>query len=1095
MFFDEKKKLTMYMRQFMQLLMALTIFVPSAVTASDSMTGGNSTSDPVKTVAVADEVRTISGTVYDAATNQPMAGVRVQATGHTKITAMTNAEGKYSIGVPEYVTLLTFTTTDYLLVQRPIGDREILNVRLYPDNFKKNYDEDVVITSERGFKDIDSKSITIDSDIQKLLGADVRSVTRSGTMGVGTAMFIRGINTLNANTQPLFVVDGVIWDAQENNETIHMGAYNNVLSAIDAADIREVKVLKNAAAIYGARAANGVVIINTKRGESMATKITADIFANVTLEPQGYRLMDAEEYRIYANDMVSTMDITPAHNSLEFLRSDEDFLYYDKYHNNTDWGSLVHREAFTQNYKINVEGGDEIAMYNFSFGYTLGDSPLKSNSFNRLNVRLNSDIILAKCLKTRIDISYARIARDVLDDGFRENTTALPLTSIGALADLKSPFLSEYRYTGTGLRSNVLDNADTYAFEVAKAAGIETPNNSLYNPMAIISKGTGSQKNEMDYNNMGITIAPELKLGDFTITETFNYTLHRVSEKYFLPYSTPADQPRYHFFSEKFNTQLGNYVASSFGKEIAITSDTRVDWGKVFGAHSVNAFGGFRFTSFNFDSSTLSAPNTGNDYSFDVAGNEDTANEGDNNVWKNISWYLSADYSFRTKYFLQIAASLEASSRFGVNADGALKMCGVSWGFFPSVQAGWLVSSESWFNVKPVNFLKLRAGFDITGNDAIDYFAARSYMQAVKYNDKYMGLQFGNMENDGVKWESTSRFNVGLDAMLFDNRLGLSFDWYSSRTKDLLVQKTNPYISGMGTYWGNGGELKNMGLEATLNAKLINARNFQWELGFSLGHYDNEVVSLDEDSYIASVYGGEVATMVGHPVGVFWGYKTDGVISSQKEIDEMEDNALYQLDATKTRQYFKPGDVRFVNIAGEDGLIDENDKTIIGDPNPDLYGNIFTTLSYKGLKLDVGFNYSLGNDIYNYHRRQLESGSGFYNQTKEMLNRWSFDGQVTEIPVIAYGDPTGNSRFSDRWIEDGSYLRLKTVKLSYDIPVSASWLQGLSVWCAAENLYTLTKYKGNDPEFSVNNRVLYQGIDAGLLPQSRSFHLGVKVNL
>jgi hypothetical protein len=350
------------------------------------------------------------------------------------------------------------------------------------------------------------------------------------------------------------------------------------------------------------------------------------------------------------------------------------------------------------------------------------------------------------------------------------------------------------------------------------------------------------------------------------------------------------------------------------------------------------------------------------------------------------------------------------------------------------------------------------------------------------------------MENDGVKWESTSRLNLGFDAMLFQNRLALSFDWYHAKTKDLLVQKTYPYISGMGTYWANGGALKNVGLEATLNAKLINTRDFQWELGLSLGHYKNEIVSLDEGSYTTSVYGGEIATMVGQPVGVFWGYKTDGVISSQKEIDEMQ-NPLYQLDATNTRQYFKPGDVKFVNIVGEDGCIDESDKTIIGNPNPDLFGNIFTAFTLKGVKLDIGFNYSLGNDVYNYYRRQLESGSSFYNQTTAMLTRWSFDGQVTEMPVVEFGDPTGNSRFSDRWIEDGSYLRLKTVKLSYDIPVSVNWLQGLSVWCAAENLYTLTKYKGMDPEFSVNNNVLYQGVDAGLLPQTRSFHLGVKVNL
>ena len=1083
----------MYMRQFMQLLMAIIIFVPSAVTASVSMLNGNVASDPVKAVAVADEIRTVIGTVYDAATNLPMAGVRVQATGHTKITAMTNAEGRYQINVPEYVTLLTFTTPGYLLVQRPISDKEVINVRLYSDVFKENYDKDIVITSERGFKDETTSAITIDSDIQNNLGADVRSITRSGTIGMGAAMFIRGLNSLNANTQPLFVVDGIIWDSQEDSEALHMGMYNNILSSIDVSDIREVKVLKNATAIYGARAANGVVIINTRRGESMATRITANIYANVALEPQTYNMMSAEEYRIYANDMVATMDISPSHSSLQFLRSDKDFLYYNKYHNETDWASLVYREAFTQNYKINVEGGDDIAMYNFSFGYTNGNSPVKSNSFDRLNVRLNSDIELARCLKTRVDISYSRVARELLDDGLRENDTEFPLTSIGALADMKSPFLSQYRYSETGVESNIFDVADTYAFDVARAAGIAYPNNSLYNPMTIITKGAGSQKNEMEYTNMGITVAPELKLGDFTITETFNYSLHRVSEKYFLPYSTPADQERYHFYSRTLNTRIGNYVSSFFGKETAISSDTRVAWNKVFGSHDVSAFGGFRYTSFNFDSNILSAPNTGSDNSFNLAGLKDTTNEGDKNVWKNIAWYLSADYSYQTKYFLQLAASLETSSRFGLNADGGLKMCGVSWGFFPSIQAGWLVSSESWFNVKPINLLKLRAGYDITGNDAIDYFAARSYLQAVKYSDSYMGLLFGNMENDGVKWESTSRFNIGLDAMFVQNRIALSFDWYYAKTKDLLVQKKYPFISGMDTYWSNGGALKNVGLEATLNAKLINTRNFQWELGLSLGHYKNEIVSLDEDSYIASVYGGEVATMKGQPVGVFWGYETDGVIASQKEIDEME-NPLYQLDATEARQYFKPGDVKFVDKNG-DACIDDSDKTIIGNPNPDIYGNIFTTLSYRGIKLDIGFNYSIGNDVYNYYRRQLESGSSFYNQTTALLNRWSFDGQKTDIPVIEYGDPTGNSRFSDRWIEDGSYLRLKTIKLSYDIPVSASWLQGISVWCAAENVYTFTKYSGNDPEFSVSNNVLYQGVDAGLLPQTRSFHLGVKVNL
>ena len=1107
----------MYMRQLMQLSVALMLFMPSAALASNTDIEGTVADNSVKVEkngSVA-EVRTITGTVYDAATNQPMAGVRVQATGHKRITTMTDGEGKYKLNIPSYVTLITFSTPDYLLVQKPVGKRDIINIRLYSDKFEENYSSDIVITSERGFEEGISTAQTIETDIQNKIGADVRTVNRSGTAAIGASMLIRGINSLNANTQPLVVVDGVIWDLQEGNETLHMGIYNDVLSAIDVNDIRDVKVLKNGTAIYGARAANGVIIINTKRGESMATRITANIYANVSLEPNQPSMLSGEDYRLYANDLIGTMNVNP-NRSIPFLRSDKPvydsngklvsgFIYYDKYHNNTDWSDIVYREALTQNYKINVEGGDDVAMYNFSFGYTNGDTPIKGNDFNRISVRLNSDILLADNFTTRVDISYARVARELLDDGLREDPTAFPLTSLGALAAVKSPFLSPYRYATTGELSEIIDVADDFAFDVSQAAGIARPNNSLYNPLTILSKGSDPHKNELEYTNMGITVAPEYKLGDFTFTETFNYSLYRVSEKYYLPYATASDNNKYHFYVKSLNGKIGNYVASFFGKEAALSSDTRVAWSKVFGAHDVDVFGGFRLTNFNFDSNSISGANSGNDTNFNVSNSlEHLDSDGDKNVWTNISWYLSADYSYKTRYFLQLAASLEASSRFGTKAENALKMFGVAWGFFPSVQAAWLVSSESWFNVRPINMLKLRAGFDMTGNDAIDYLAARSYLQSVKFYDKSMGLQLGNVENDGIKWETTSRFNVGLDAMLFENRLALSLDWYAAKTTDLLVQKQYQFVTGMDKYWANGGELSNMGVEAKLNAKLINTKDFQWELGASLGHYKNKVTDLDEVLDPVSVYGGEVATMVGQPVGVFWGYKTDGVWTSSADIDKLveydesgeiiEDKRLYQTDATGARNYFKAGDMKFVDLTGE-GCINDEDKTIIGNPNPDIYGNIFTKLSYKGITLDVNFNYSVGNDVYNYYRQQLESGSSFYNQTTAMLNRWTVEGQMTDIQSIAYGDPVGNSRFSDRWIEDGSYLRLKTIKLSYDIPVMASWLQGLSVWCAAENIYTLTKYQGADPEFSVSNNVLYQGVDAGLLPQTRSFHLGVKVNL
>ena len=1082
----------MYMRQIMRTMMALTAFVSSAIPAS-AVAEGIQAGDSVKTerIVVVD-ARTITGTVYDAATNTPLAGVRVQGTGHAKVTTMTDSEGKYKLNIPSYVTLLSFSTPEYRMVQRPVQNNDVINVRLYTDNFSEIYSDDIKVNAGASFENSITPSVTIDTDIQGKLGAQVRSVTRSGTPTVGNFMLIRGINTLNGNVHPLVVVDDVIYDMQEDYSALHMGMYNNILAGIDVSDIDKVEVITNGTAIYGARAANGVIKITTKRGKSMATRITANIYANVTLAPELTDMMKAEQYRTYANELIGTMNTSKR--EFDFLRTDPNYYYYKQYHNETDWTDYIYSEAFTQNYKVNVEGGDDVAMYNFSLGYTMGESTLEKNNFDRLNIRFISDIELARNLDTRFDIFYTRVARELLDDGIMENSGSYPISSPGFLSMIKSPFLSPYMYSrgnADGVRelTTAIDESDSFAWGIDDNVARNSDNNSLYNPLTILKVGSGENKNDQEYTHFGLSVAPSLKLGDFKISELFSYSLHRMNEKYYLPYATGTESRQ--FYAENLG-RIGNFISSSFGKESVLTSDTRVDYSKIAGAHNIDVTGGFRFTRFAFDSNFLSCANSGNDKATNLSSDYDYLEDtGEDNVWTNLAWYLNANYSYKTRYFLNAVMSLETSSRFGKNADAGLSMGGVKWGIFPSVNAAWLISSEDWFNVKPINSLKLRAGFDVVGNDAIDYYACRSFMQAVKFQDKYMGVQLGNVENDGVKWETTSRFNVGLDAMLFENRLALSLDLYSARTRDLLVQKQYQYVTGMGTYWANGGELSNVGFEAKFNAKLVKERDLKWELGASVGHYKNEILSLDEELAPVQVYGGEVATMKGHPVGVFWGYETDGVIASSDDADVY---GLYQLDATGARNYFKAGDVKFVDQTGE-GCIDQNDKVVIGNPNPDLYGNILSKLSYRGVTLDVNFNYSVGGDIYNYYRQQLENGASFYNQTTAMLNRWTVDGQVTDIPSVAYGDPVGNSRFSDRWIEDGSYLRLKSVKLSYDVPVVSNWLQGLSVWCAAENIYTLTKYQGADPEFSVNNNVLYQGVDAGLLPQTRSFHLGVKVNL
>ena len=403
----------------------------------------------------------------------------------------------------------------------------------------------------------------------------------------------------------------------------------------------------------------------------------------------------------------------------------------------------------------------------------------------------------------------------------------------------------------------------------------------------------------------------------------------------------------------------------------------------------------------------------------------------------------------------------------------------------------------------------MKAGFDLSGNDDISNYAARTSFGVTKYLSQATVAQLNNIGNEEISWEQTRKINVGFKSWLLGNRLGIDFDYYLNHTSNLLTLKTfeNP-VAGINNYWSNGGSLDNTGFEVTITGKPVVARNLNVELGASIGHYVNKVKSLPNNAYIyvggektaqgytSSIYGTDnIATIVDQPIGLFYGYRTKGVLASDAEARAAGKNGyLYMVDETGARQYFKAGDMWFEDING-DGEIGLADKTIIGNPNPDIYGNIFANLNWKNLTLYVGLNYSLGNDVYNYQRSVIEGGYNFFNQTTTITNRWRTEGQQTDVPRISYNDPMGNSRFSDRWIEDGSYLRLKTLRLNYQVPVDLSWLPGLAIWAEANNLFTLTHYVGSDPEFSASNRVLYQGIDTGNVALGRSFTLGLKINL
>ena len=390
-----------------------------------------------------------------------------------------------------------------------------------------------------------------------------------------------------------------------------------------------------------------------------------------------------------------------------------------------------------------------------------------------------------------------------------------------------------------------------------------------------------------------------------------------------------------------------------------------------------------------------------------------------------------------------------------------------------------------------IDLLRFRGGYGVTGNDGIEDYATKAYYQTVRYIDYANGLVLSNIQNESLQWETTKRWNAGMDLGLFNNTLTISADIYASRTSDLLTLKALNVTSGLDAYWNNGGEMSNKGYELSANLKVLNMKKFQWEMSMNVGHYKNNIESLPEGDQVLNLYGGSVLTRVGNPAGVFYGYKTKGVFATDAEASAAN---LHIVNANGSYTYFGAGDIIFDDKTS-DHTIDLNDRQIIGNPNPDFYGSFSSKMSFQKITLNALFSYSYGNDVYNYLRSQLESGADMSNQSTAMLSRWRKDGQLTSQPKATYGDPLGNSRFSDRWIEDGSYLRLKTVSVSYRVPINNAFINGMDIWVAANNLFTLTNYLGVDPECSTGNSVLTQGIDAGLVPQTQSFFVGVKINL
>lgn len=1058
---------------------------------------------PKRTVTVKKqyETRAVKGIVIDGATKQPLAGAIVRAADFDGYSVLTDDDGTYELKLPLFSSAIYVTTPDHNPVRKGLvkGEKQD-DVILYPTSFTADYGTATNVRGEYTATDFKyTNAINIKDEIQKQLGGQAHVINYNGLPGIGSVVYIQGLNSLNVNAQPLVVIDGVVFDQQYGRTLLHDGLFNDIVSNLNPSDIEKVTVMRNGTALYGSKGANGVILIQTRRNKSMATRITANVSAGVVMEPKFISMMDAGQYRSYASEMLKSTNTK--NRTFKFLNEDKDYYYYDQYHQNTDWKDYVYHTAMTQNYGINVEGGDNVANYNLSVGYTSAQSALKYNDMDRLNVRFNTDINLLRDLSVRFDVSFANQTRDVRNDGAPASYDEGTPTSPAFLAYVKSPFMSPYSYGhdeyGKGRFSDSHYDIEQETYLSEALVNYNNYNWKLGNPAAINEYGEAEVKNRFENSMLNLTITPKYEFNSHLfVSEHFSYNLVNTNEMFYIPVN---GTPNYYV------SQLGgfreNEVRSLASKQNSLQSDTRIDWNKRFDAHLIHLFGGARINWESYTSNSQVGYNTGSDKTPFMSGSlADKDVVGISENWNSLSWYAQAEYNYKSRYYLQANLTVDGSSRFG-SESGDIKLFKAPWAIFPGLQAAWVVSNEPWLaGVKGIDYLRLSAGFDVTGNDDIDYYAARSYFRASQFLQSVSGLAFDGIGNNSVQWETTRRLNLGLEAGFIKDRLNLSFNYFHSTTDNLLTRQTLGFLSGLSQNWSNSGKLKNEGFDVNFSAKVVSIKDWQWQIGASVGHYKNKISELpDGAQYVDNeLYGATIRTEVGQVANAFYGYKALGVFATTEEAKAAgtsDPKGLYFLaDNGVDRYYFQAGDVYFADING-DGMITDADRTVIGDPNPDIYGNIFTSLTWKRLKLDVRFNYSLGNDVYNYMRSQLESGSRFMNQTTALMHRWQAEGQQTDIPRITFQDPMGNSRFSDRWIEDGSYLRLKSATLSYELPVNSEFIQGFQFWIQGNNLLTFTKYLGSDPEFSMTSRVIGQGIDLGSLGQCRSIVAGVKINL
>ena len=1002
---------------------------------------------------------TVTGKVIDQTTEEGIPGATIVQLGTTNGT-ITDIDGNYSLTVSNMTDTLKFSYIGFKTVTKPIQGQSVINMVL--ESELEELDEVVVIGYGTQKKKVVTGAIaTVNSkDIERLpvLRAEqamqgqtpgVQVTQMSGQPGEAPTVRIRGTGT-TGNSSPLYIVDGMA-----------VGG----IDYLNPGDIESIDVLKDAASasIYGSRAANGVVLITTKKGTPGKMNVTYSGYYGFQNRTKTLDMLNADQYRMIQNEGARNAGLT------------EPFDLNEIELHNTDWQSnLFQKNAPIMSHEIYIAGGNNKSTYASSLSYFSQEGIIggEKSQFDRITARINSEHKVTKRFKFGNNLAYSHIVRRGIASNESFNgaySSALNMDPLTPVYEYDQNILSEPPYSNEPVVTD--ENGNVYG--ISNYVGAE-----IVNPLALLEIQNGETRVDKVVGNL---------FGELEIIEGLKFrTSFGIDLAYVL---FDSYRPLFYLNGAQNNTDKTS-VYKSMERFFTWQWENTLSYTKKINDHNFSVLIGTTASEFNYEDLTgfnTKVPTTDPDNIYlNMATDTAWVSTGGAAHSALFSVFGRITYDFKGRYSFTGIVRRDGSSKFGPNNR---------YGTFPSAGVSWLFTEEPWMpQLGPVDFMKIRASYGINGNQEIgDY-------QYISTIDKSRGYIFGMgrmtgaspsfIENKDIKWEESEQFNAGLDMGILENRLSVSFDYYIKNTNGLLERIPIPAHVGNDPSFANVGSVQNKGVELSVNWRHY-LKQLRYSVGVNTSYNKNTMTKIGNEDKVLPGATWAVAGMVtrseeGLPIAYFWGYETDGIFQNMNEVYSHIGNTgeLLQPQA-------QPGDVRFVDVNG-DGVLDDNDRTMIGNPTPDWTLGINGSVEYWNFDLSFLWVGAFGHQIFNGSQRQDLS---YTNRTTAILDRWTEENPSNEVPRYTWLDVNNNYRVSDLYIENGNYLRLKNLQLGYSLPKSVLRAINATQWrfyVSVENLVTFTSYSGADPEIGAMSSFDI-GIDRGIYPQARTFRLGTSI--